>query len=218
VTYLPCHEVPSRFPSAAGELAAFDVVILSDIGSNTFLLAPETFTRSEIAPNRLQVLAQYVDDGGALLMIGGYMSFAGIDGKARYGSTPLAPVLPVDVLDHDDRVEVPEGFTADVVAADHPALAEVPSAWPRLLGYNRLVSRPTTTVLASFGDDPILAVGEYGHGRTAVFASDLAPHWAPPEFVEWEGYVALWAGVLSWLADTPGAAARENGRAAASIS
>lgn len=200
VHYVPSHDIATKFPTTVDELNAYDAVILSDVGSNTFLLAPETFVRSEIAVNRLEVLASYVAAGGALLMVGGYLSFAGIDGRARYGSSPLAGVLPVDMLDHDDRVEVPEGFVAEVTAPEHPALSGVHAKWPRLLGYNRLRSRPDTIVLAARGGDPILAVGTHGRGRTAAFASDLAPHWAPPEFVQWPGYVQLWDALLVWLA------------------
>ncbi|RTL62525.1 MAG: cytoplasmic protein, partial [Pseudonocardiaceae bacterium] len=35
---------------------------------------------------------------------------------------------------------------------------------------------------------------------SVAFTSDLAPHWAPPEFVEWEHYAALWLSILSWAA------------------
>jgi uncharacterized membrane protein len=43
-----------------------------------------------------------------------------------------------------------------------------------------------------------LVVGEYGRGRTAAFASDCAPHWAPPEFVEWPDYAELWSSIILW--------------------
>ena len=43
-------------------------------------------------------------------MIGGYFSFQGIDGSARWRRTPVEDVLPVTCLPYDDRVEVPEGF------------------------------------------------------------------------------------------------------------
>jgi uncharacterized membrane protein len=201
LSYIPCHEIDARFPATADELAAYDVVILSDVGSNTFLLRQETFTRSAIAPNRLEAIAAYVEQGGSLLMIGGYMSFAGIDGRARYGATPLAKVLPVAMLDHDDRVELPQGFHAELVEPGHPALAGVPREWPRLLGYNRLRPLARATVLARNGEDPILAVGTHGKGRAAAFASDLAPHWAPPDFVAWAGYARLWESLLGWLRD-----------------
>lgn len=38
-------------------------------------------------------------------MIGGYLSFTGIDGRARFGMSPLASVLPVTMLDRDDRIQ-----------------------------------------------------------------------------------------------------------------
>jgi uncharacterized membrane protein len=128
------------------------------------------------------------------------MSFAGIDGKARYGRSPLADVLPVVIADHDDRTEVPEGFVPQVREAGHPALAGVPTAWPRVLGYNRVRPRDGASVLVTRGDDPILVVGEAGSGRSAAFTPDLAPHWAPPEFMAWEAYGRLWQSVLGWLA------------------
>lgn len=36
-----------------------------------------------------------------------------------------------------------------------------------------------------------------GEGRAVAFASDRAPHWAPPEFVERVHYPALWGSILS---------------------
>ena len=52
---------------------------------------------------------------------------------------------------------------------------------------------------AMAGKDPFIAFGKYGKGRSAVFTSDCAPHWAPPEFCEWEYYDTLWQGILDWL-------------------
>ena len=134
VTYIRAHEISARFPTSIAELEAFDVVVLSDVGSNSFLLTDATFLRSERTVNRLALLAEYVENGGGLVMVGGYLSFSGIDGRARFGSSPLAAVLPVTMLDHDDRVEVPEGFEATVAAPDHDALHGTPPEWPMLLG------------------------------------------------------------------------------------
>ena len=122
VTYIRAHEVSSRFPKTKDSIDQFDVVVLSDIGSNSFLLCDETFLRSERTPNRLSVLADYVERGGGLVMVGGYMSFSGIDGRARFGMSPLATVLPVKMLDHDDRIEVPEGLTPSVKVPNHPVI------------------------------------------------------------------------------------------------
>jgi uncharacterized membrane protein len=198
IDYVRAHEISGRFPRDRDELAPYDAVILSDVGANSFLLTDETFLRSEVTSNRLDEIAAYVEAGGGLVMVGGYLSFTGIDGRARYAQTSLAEVLPVTMLDYDDRVEVPQGATPVVAAPGHPAIAGVGEGWPRLLGYNRLVPKEDATVVATVGDDPLLVVGEHGDGRTAAFASDCAPHWAPPEFVEWPDYAALWSSIVLW--------------------
>jgi uncharacterized membrane protein len=199
VDYLPAHLVPARFPATPADLAGYGAVILSDIGANSLLLAPATFEHSEAAPNRLASVEQYVRDGGGLLMIGGYLSFGGIEGKARYHDTPVEAALPVTISPHDDRAERPEGVLPAVVQPGHPVLDGVPADWPALLGYNRLTSKSATQVLVRCDADPLLVVGSHGDGRSAAFASDCAPHWCPPPFMAWPGYNPLWGNLLTWL-------------------
>ena len=93
VDYLPGHLVPGQFPATLGDLLDYKAVILSDIGANSILLAPQTFEQSRPAPDRLAVVEEYVRGGGGLLMIGGYLSFAGIEGKARYHGTRSSTLL-----------------------------------------------------------------------------------------------------------------------------
>src|ERR1700733_5868333 len=180
VEYLPGHLVPSQFPASAAELAGYGAVILSDIGANSILLAPQTFERSQRAPDRLAAVAQYVGNGGGLLMIGGYLSFAGIEGKARYHGTPVEDVLPVTISAVDDRVERPPGVRPEPVAPAHPVLAGIPAPWPGLLGYNRVTARPGAEVLARCAGDPLVACWEYRAGRRAGLTSGGAPPPAPP--------------------------------------
>lgn len=200
VEHLPNHLAPTAFPTTAEELGAYDVVILSDIGSNTLLLSPDTFERSEVRPNRLTLLRDFVAGGGGLVMVGGYLTFQGIDAKARYAGSAVEDALPVTMLNQDDRVELPESVTPRVTAPDHPIVAGLAAEWPALLGYNRIVARPGATVLATVGDDPLLVVGTHGSGRSVAFASDCAPHWAPAAFCEWDGYAPLWQGIVGWAA------------------
>ena len=61
ITYIRAHEVSMRFPTTRADLDQFDVVILSDIGSNSFLLCDETWHRSERTVNRLSLIAEYVE-------------------------------------------------------------------------------------------------------------------------------------------------------------
>jgi uncharacterized membrane protein len=86
-----------------------------------------------------------------------------------------------------------------VVLKDHPALSGVPGEWPHFLGYNKTLRRDGCNVVMEIAGDPFLAFGEFGQGRTAAFASDCAPHWGPPEFVNWAGYRPLWQGIVKWL-------------------
>lgn len=199
VDYLPNHEASLRFPTTIEGLSDYGVVILSDIGSNTLLLHPDTFNRSMRTPNRLRLLQEWVVDGGGLAMIGGYLTFQGIDGRGRWHGTPVEDVLPVLIDINDDRVEVPEGFNPRVTA-EHPVLEGLPRDWPYFLGYNKLTARPDSQVLmASETGDPFLVVREIKQGRTVAFASDCAPHWGSSEFYNWEYYGRFWTQLVQWL-------------------
>jgi uncharacterized membrane protein len=199
VTYQPAHVAADHFPSTAEAIGAYDVVILSDIGANTLLLPDRTFAKSEPTPNRLDLIAGFVRGGGGLLMVGGYLTFQGIEGKAAYAGTAIDDVLPVRLMTTDDRRERPEGVVPVVRDAAHPVMAGL-SGWPMFLGYNRAEVRQDATVLATVGEDPFIAVRLVGAGRTAVFASDCGPHWGPPAFLAWDGYGRLWDNLCRWLA------------------
>ncbi len=198
IDYQPAHVAARSFPQTAEALAAYDCVILSDIGANTLLLHPETFFRSTPLPNRLAVIRDYVAGGGGLVMVGGYLTFQGIDAKGQYAGSPVEEALPVTLSRHDDRAENPAGITPRVTLADHPIVAGLPVEWPALLGYNRIAARPGAEVVAKVGEDPLIVAGTHGKGRAVAFASDCGPHWAPPPFVDWAGYDPLWGGIVDW--------------------
>ena len=201
VVHLPAHLVPAEFPGDAAALARYDVVVLSDIGANSLQLAPEVFERARPGADRIDALRGWVGDGGGMLMVGGYLSFTGFEAKAAYRNTALHEVLPVELLPGDDRVELPAGARPEVASTDHPALGGVSGDWPVLLGYNRVRPRAGADVLATLNTDPLIAVGEYGSGRSAAFTSDCSPHWAPTPFCEdWDGYAKVFGGLVEWLA------------------
>ena len=198
VTFMPNHVAAVDFPYTVDELGAWEVVLLSDIGSNTLLIPPATFARFEAKPNRLTALRDWTRAGGGLGMIGGYFSFQGIEAKANYRATPLAEALPVEMEAGDDRVETPEDPTPRIVAAEHPIVDGLPPEWPALLGYQRVGARGD--VLATVNGDPLLVAGEVGEGRAIAYTSDIGPHWAPPAFLAWDGYARLWDQAVRWLA------------------
>jgi uncharacterized membrane protein len=198
VEHVPAHLIASSFPATTAALKRFDVVILSDVGSSTFL---------EGSPHdgvdRLGLLAAWIRGGGGLLMIGGFLSFGGVEGKAGYGATSLGGLLPVDVQAGDDRHESPGGERALATAAASERLRSLLDGCPALLGWNRTAAKPDGTVLATIGRDPLLAIRTVDAGRTAAFTSDCAPHWGPAEFLRWPGYPTLWRELVAWLGGEP---------------
>lgn len=197
--FIPGQDVSAKFPYSMEELQSYDLLILSDIGANSFLLSEKTFTQSEKVPNRLKMIQEYVKEGGSFLMIGGYLSFMGIDGKGRYHNTPIEECLPVMMQEVDDRRECPEGISPKIADKVPEVFQNIPDLFPDVLGYNQFIAKPDSRVLMKVGDDPFLVVGTYGKGKTAAYASDCSPHWAPPEFVNWDGYPVFWNNLADYL-------------------
>lgn len=199
-THVACHIVHEQFPTDLETLKGFDVVILSDIGSNTMLLHPDYLHRTV---NSLRLIEEYVAAGGGFIMIGGYFSFTGFQAKARFKDTPIEELLPVTLQPYDDRVEVPEGIDLSLdEGVSHPVINGLPRRWPHIFGYNRVVAKPSATVLMqSSKGDPIIAVGEHGKGRAIAYTTDCAQDWASPELLNWDHYGQLWDQQLRWVAN-----------------
>jgi uncharacterized membrane protein len=143
-------------------------------------------------PVQMAHLVDCVRGGSGLLMIGGWESFHGRLGE--YQGSPLAEVLPVAMQTEDDRRNCPQSCVV-WQAADHPLLAGLP--WdrpPSIGGFNAIAPKPgaaTLLVAREFdvrragdalefsrrAESPLLVVGQYGRGRTAALATDVAPHW-----------------------------------------
>jgi hypothetical protein len=154
-------------------------------------------------------------------MVGGYFSFQGIDGKARWRKTPVEEVLPVTCLPWDDRVEMPEGCVAD------PARPSI-RCWrgsrglalrarrQRGRGAEVLAARRFSRACpAGSGRASASGAGRATFGQGAApppGPRDIGPHWLSPAFCAWPGYGRLWKNLLGWL---EGFSATESPRARA---
>jgi len=205
IEYMTSHDAAENFPSELSDLNKYSSIIFSDIGSNTILLPPKVWIEGETCVNRLKLIKDYVHGGGSFLMVGGYLSFQGINGSARYKGTPIEEILPVNILPYDDRIEVPEGFSVIVEKEDHEILKGLSGSWPPLLGLNEVVpSKNSHTIIStpeSVGSHPLLILGEYGSGKTMVWTSDIGPHWVSKEFLSWSGYSIIWNQIFKWLVE-----------------
>ncbi|MDR3432734.1 MAG: glutamine amidotransferase [Rouxiella aceris] len=205
VTHMAAHQAVEDLPFTLQELNQYDAILLSDIGANSLLLHPDVWLHGKTVANRLDVLRDWTAQGGALAMFGGYLSFQGIDGKARWHRTAVEQALPVTCLPYDDRIEVPQGFQPQIATEhrDHPLFAQINGEWPLLLGANEVIAKEHATVLArlpdALGGHPLLVTGQYHQGRTLVWTSDISPHWLPQNFIDWPGYKQLLVNMLTWL-------------------
>lgn len=183
-----------------------------------------------------------VQKGCGLLMIGGWESFHGFGGD--WDGTAIGNALPVEIQSTDDRQNFDQSAWL-LPTAEHPITSNLP--WltrpPAIGGMNRVRPKSDATTLLnahafrvttgeasgsgsrfSFEQQetlPALVVGQHGTGRTAVFLSDVAPHWVGG-FVDWgmprvtaeaEGsgavevghdYAQFWKQLLHWTAAMPG--------------
>lgn len=193
-----CQDVDRKFPTSVDELKQYDCIIFSDVGSNSFLLGNNTYLRGKKTPNKLDAVREYVMQGGAFVMVGGYVSFSGFQGIAGYSRCAIQDILPVWCSEGDDRREHPEGICPKTVE-EHPALKEMPEQWEAVLGYNKTRLKDGCTMPVTINGDPYIAFGEFGKGKSAVITSDCCPHWAPMEFLNWEGYQKMWKGIMDYL-------------------
>ncbi|MFG0264141.1 MAG: glutamine amidotransferase [Rhodopirellula sp. JB055] len=188
-------------------LDEYDVLVFSDVEAKNFQLAPQFFDRSKFGkqpltfPDRVRLTVEAVQAGTHAMFLGGWLSFNGEMGKGGWGRTGLKEILPVTCLDVEDLRESTEGFTGSTLTENHPILADVDLAnIPPILGYNIVKPREDCEVLATWKgtDDPLMAVGQFGHGKVLAYTSDPAPHWGC-NFVYWEDYQRFWAQAIDWL-------------------
>ncbi len=195
----------ARWPLSLGtalDSDRYDVFIIGDLPA------------AAIETEDWERLAERVNEGKGLIMLGGYRSF----GVGGYSRTALANVLPVRMhrftLERLDPQSLRRwhisGDTPMIPVRDHPVTrlgdrqlnTRIWERLPPLKGANRFlgvkVAPGIQVLLETPGEVPLLVAGEYGDGRTLAFAGDTTWQW-------WRiGKQALhkrfWRQVVLWLA------------------
>lgn len=203
IEHLASERCEAEFPRYLPDLSKYGGIILSDIGALSLLFSAET-RAGHPSPNRLVLLHDWVKKGGGLMMAGGYNSFQGMMGTARYHDTPVEDCLPVSCSPFADGLEAPEGLMPHVVA-DHPIVKGLDQSWPPVLGLNKVVLRSDDdchmlTAAAYRGKQhPLLAVRHFGEGRSLAWMSDIGPHWMSQEFMKSPAYAILMRNMVAWI-------------------
>lgn len=187
-------------------LPSFDAVVLQDIDAIRYKLA-----------QHLPALAEYVESGGGLIMVGGPSAFAG----GGYAGTSIGRVLPVELSEAGkpfDTVEFAPRITEAGRAAPvlGPLRDLIGDQFPPVHGSNTLgaprkdaivlLEHPSRKAAEGGAPMPVLALGEAGDGRSIALGIDGTHQLAYGELaasVAGRSYGALWDGLLGWLMRDP---------------
>ena len=142
------------FPSSFEKLKEYDVVVFDDVSSARF------------TPEQLKWVKRFWEEGGGIVMLGGWASFAGHDTDTHLGykGTAVEGILPVKLGGVPDDGLYPI-FT--VKNSDHPVMKNIPWGRIKLTGYNKVEVKPESQVLAADfkSGTPLIVAGE----RTLCF-------------------------------------------------
>lgn len=198
----------------SSELWSFDLVIFQNFDYRPY------FQR---APNELLGnIAKHVrDNGKAFVMVGGDRSFD----LGAYANTPIADILPVQLGVTGEAMD-PASFSPRLTesGARHPLTqlvgdpAENARTWAGLSpldginlsrgaspGAAVLLEHPTAKAPGG-GALPVLAVGEFGAGRSMALMGDSSWRWSFAEAGEGRGnqaYLRFWKNAMRWLIGDP---------------
>ena len=186
----------------------FDVYIINDVDSTAM-------HDSRRQTENLTLLAEAVDKGKGLMMIGGSHSF----GPGQYHSTPLDDVLPIK-MNLDEKQDYSADIRRDLhinepikllPTKDHFVTRlgdedDFRKAWlplPELAGANYFVGVKDNAevLLESESGQPILVAGRLG-GRVLAFAGDSTWRWAMQDYDA--EFKQFWRQMLLWLAEQDG--------------
>jgi uncharacterized membrane protein len=178
----------------------YDVILLGDLDANA------------LGPDNCQLIAEAVQRGQGLMMLGGYRSF----GPGGYADTALADVLPVS-MDRLERQNFTSPFRTDVhLRGEVRAVVSSPhyitqlrdgfaadDLWrdlPPLIGANRFrgLSDNAVDLLATPEGQPLLVASRYGRGRVLAFAAESTARWARFGFKM--EHQRFWRQAVLWLA------------------
>jgi uncharacterized membrane protein len=197
-------------------LHTFDLVVLQNFNYGPYQMS-----------QYLPFIARYVEEGGALAMLGGDLSF----GLGGYAGTPIESILPVELEAADGKgahagpgldarpvnpklTAVGRAHPLTALALDVEESAREFASLPALDGVNLVRrARPEATVLAVHptlldADRqplPIISVREAGRGRVLAVGSDSTWRWG------FEGdahgtrrpYERFWESAIRWLVRDP---------------
>ncbi|PYV39981.1 MAG: hypothetical protein DMG06_21590 [Acidobacteria bacterium] len=191
----------SGFPASKEELFQYQGLIIGSIEASFFNF------------EQLKIVSDFVSErGGGFMMLGGKNSFD----AGKYGSTPLADLLPVILGQRDagnSFVRAPVKFRLTSYGKSHLVTrlvideSENEKRWnslPEIGEFNWISSaKPGATVLAQgdrgYSNAILLAAHRYGRGRAMAFMAASSWRWQMEMPHEDDSHEIFWRQALRWL-------------------
>jgi len=179
-------------PLDEGRLEEFKVVIIGDVGR-------KFFTDGQVAR-----LAQFVENGGSLVLLGGKNSF----GASGFSNTPLGGVLPIAASVMDRYVEVKHAVTTTPEGAAHPIFQRIQLDWSLAPALNTLITtgslKAGATAMLTTADErsPVVVVQRYGQGKSVVVLTDSTWRWKLGQTrtkLPIDLHQLFWNSLVEWL-------------------
>ena len=176
------------FPGTYDELFSFNTIVLSNVNYRA------------IGDIGFEMICDYVEQGGNLLVIGGPYAF----GNGEFEDTRFLEVLPVILSGPFDLKWAGKGksWALKSVKPSHPVLKGVSFAQnPRVFWHHFVTPKADTEVVLKAGDKPVLILGRYGKGKVAVLTLSPTGLGAEGEtqWWDWEGWPQLVKNIFTWL-------------------
>ncbi len=168
----------SFWPEDYDRLMAYDIVILSNVNAEA------------IGNEGVEMLREYVYNGGALLVMGGSSAF-----DPEISTTGLDKILPVEYQGSANLILLKDAKFR--LADDNKKLTAQlnSSVTPSCFWLHDLKPKKDSEVILYAGDKPLMVMGNYGKGKVAVFlgstlgsgGTGVLPFW---EWKEWPAYLS----------------------------
>ena len=191
-------ELADGFPNKAEDLFAYDAVILGSVEASFF------------NSNQQSLMESFVDRrGGGLLFLGGRAALA--DGG--YNVSPFSALLPVTLPNRKNTfqrtfvaADLTEAGRNSLICRIEDTREKNNDHWeilPYLANFQDPgTPKPAATVLARVASGnariPLLAIENYGRGRTGVFATGGAWRWRMQQPLTDKSEETFWRQLLRW--------------------
>ena len=174
------------------------IILLSDVKSAG---DPDRFieTAKEIVDARIGITVIGIGDADEKLLQ--KIEDDGIGRSVHVRDVRELPDVLMEAVRETQSYIVQEPFEPHIINQNTPILEGI-TALPQLKGYVATAEKTAAQVIIkSHKDEPVLAVWNYGLGKSVAWTSDVKPAWSE-DWISWTEFGKFWGQVVYWTLPT----------------